>query len=371
MLAIIRRVFFTLLLISLVSFIVLLWFWKSFLVSPLSVNKSQVFYVPPGSSIYSISQSLHSKGILAHPRLFILLTKLKGQEKKLKTGEYQLNPGITPSQLLIKLVKGKVILRQFTIIEGWTLKQIYASLAVNPYLSHTFNTTLPVNKGAYSLNTTLPSLEGTFYPDTYLFAAGISDAIILKKAYWNMQKSLNKLWLKRAQGLPYANPYAALIVASLIEKETARPEERAQVAGVILRRLQKNMRLQIDAAVIYGLGDEYKGKLTREDLKKETPYNTYLHAGLPPTPIAMPSLSSLQAALHPSAGNTLYYVAKGDGSHEFTATLAEHHLAVKKYQSNHLKLDLSPNTLFPVISWFNLITLKQLYLLAGTNKGGY
>jgi UPF0755 protein len=345
------------LLITFLSFIILFFTWKftwrNFLETPLITGKHQTLYVPPGSTIYSVAHTLELRGILSHPHWFIWLARSEHQMHTLKAGEYLLEVGITPQALLKKLVRGNVILRRFTLVEGWTLKQVLASIRANPYLLHTIaNTKMTMDQICKKIGTDRNNIEGVLCPDTYLFAAGVSDMVIIKKAFWDMQRSLAKLWKKRDTGLPLENPYSALIVASLIEKETARPEERAKIAGVIMRRLEKKMPLQIDAAVIYGLGDFYNGKLTRENLQMDTPYNTYLHVGLPPTPIAMPSLLSIVAALHPAPGTSLYYVARGDGSHEFTDTLEAHHQAVKKYRPHYLELNRNGNV-NGIILWFN------------------
>ncbi len=310
--------------------------WKRSLNTPLSISEQIILDVPPGSSIFSIAHTLKTRGIISNPKSIILLTQLLGYVHHLKAGEYQLTPGMTSKQLLTMIVNGKVFLRQYTIVEGRTFKQVLGSINSNLYLTHTINKLTPVDI-AKRIGTLQQNFEGCLYPDTYRFAAGIHDLIILKKAFWNMQHTLDSLWQHRATNLPYDNTYKALIVASLIEKETARPEERRKIAGVILRRLQKKMRLQIDASVIYGLGQTYTGKLTKNDLSKDTPYNTYLHIGLPPTPIAMPSLPSIVAALHPEIGTALYYVAKGDGTHQFTDTLQDHHDAIKRYHVKYLE----------------------------------
>lgn len=364
MFVVFRRLFYSVVVLGCLILIGLGFLWKNFTDTPLIVGKNEIIYVPPGSSISSVAKTLETKGILKHPELFIILAKIEGKQKELKAGEYLVDSGITPKQLLTKFVQGKVIMRQFTIVEGWTLKQVFSSINANPYLAHTLTSLSPLDFSK-KMGSTSDNYEGRFYPDTYLFAAGVPDVVILKKAFWAMEKSLEDLWKNRAADLPYDDSYSALIVASLIERETARGEERAKVAGVIVRRLKKNMLLQIDASVIYGLGDEYNGKLTRADLKKDTPFNTYMHAGLPPTPIAMPSLPSIYAALHPEPGDALYYVAKGDGTHEFTSTLEQHHEAVKKYHVEHLeptKSDSQPDSLIP---WFNNPSPQQLNQLFG------
>jgi UPF0755 protein len=310
--------------------------WWQFKHRPLTVPANDIFYIPPGSSINSIANSLAKQHIIAHPKLFVMLTKVRGDKLRLKAGEYQLMPGMTPDQLLDKVVAGKVYLRRYTLVEGWTLRQVVATINSNPYLTHTIDR-MNIEDIARTIGTNQVNFEGYFYPDTYLFAARINDLVVLKQAYWKMKTNLDRLWADRAPDLPYTDPSMALIAASLIEKETAKPDERAKIAGVIVRRLQQNMRLQIDAAVIYGLGQRYTGTLTRENLREDTPFNTYLHDGLPPTPIAMPSIASIKAALHPEPGTELYYVAKGDGSHEFTNTLQDHIDAIKKYHVQHLE----------------------------------
>lgn len=310
--------------------------FNHFLNIPLNNKQIVIFYIPPKSNINSIANKLHRQGTLAYPKLLITFARLEGKAKKIKAGEYKIDPGMTPLQLLHNLEAGKVFFRQFTIIEGWTLKQVMTASNLNPYLSHRASQ-IQQDVLLKKMGSTRKTLEGSLFPDTYLFAAGVSDVIILKKAFTNMQRILSKAWQNRALDLPYKTPYEALIVASLIEKETAKSEERAKIAGVILRRLKKNMRLQIDASVIYGLGDEYKGKLTLQDLKKDSLFNTYLHDGLPPTPIAMPSLPSIVAALHPMAGTELYYVARGDGSHKFSDTLIQHRNAIQQFHALHLE----------------------------------
>lgn len=315
----------------------LIFFWEKFLTTPLKVDQPVLFNIVPGSKIERVAADLQAKGYTRYPMLIIWLARWNGSDKHLKIGEYQLKPNMTPSMFLDKVVRGQVYLRHYTLVEGWTLKQVLLTLQANPYLHHTVNL-VDLSKLANKIDAHRVNFEGYLTPDTYLFARGVADFVVIKKAYTKMQTNLAKAWASRDSDLPYTNPYTALIAASLIEKETAKPEERAKIAGVITRRLQQHMRLQIDASVIYGLGDFYTGKLTHEQLKIDTPYNTYLHEGLPPTPIAMPSLPSLVAALHPAPGNELYYVAKGDGSHEFTATLAEHIAAIKQYRSPSLTL---------------------------------
>lgn len=260
-----------------------------------------------------------------------MLARIQGNLGKIKAGEYLIEPGkTTPAKLLQNMAAGRVLLRQLTIIEGWTFQQIMNAINNNPYLQHNFNT-LKNDEIMAQLGYPNINPEGRFYPDTYLFSKGTADSKILKKSYQKMQILLAQQWNSRAANLPYQNQEEALTAASLIERETAVPQERPMVAGVIVRRLEKNMRLQIDPTVIYALGNAYKGKLSSQDLKINSPYNTYLYKGLPPTPIAVPSASSLYAALHPASGDALFYVANGRGSHIFSATLKDHDVAIDKY----------------------------------------
>lgn len=312
--------------------LLVIWQWFSFLHEPLvSKEKSPInFTLLKGSSVTFLAHNLNNAGILKYPRFFILLAKQKHVTSKLIAGEYQITPGLTAEQLLIKMVKGEVILHTFTIVEGWTFKKMLAELDSNPYLVHTL-----INLNNDSIMKILGSEgqnpEGRFAPATYYFSGTTPDILILKKSYDLMQQKLEKAWQNRSSDTKYNCPYKALIVASIIEKETALESERPKIAGVIFRRLELNMPLQMDPTVIYGLGDDLNGKLTMQNLRDASSYNTYTHRDLPPTPIAFPSDSSLNAALHPEMGTALYYVAKGDGSHVFSNTLAEHNQAVEKY----------------------------------------
>jgi UPF0755 protein len=361
MFLVIRRVLYILILFGSLALISFGFVFKKFIDTPFISQKNQILYVPPGGSILSVADTLYAKGYISHPKWFILLAHIKGPPKKLKAGEYVLDNGLTPNGLLIKLAKGKVLYRHFTIIEGWTMKQVFASFLKTPYLSHTVSNFTP-DQLAQKMGAPKTNLEGYIFPDTYFFSAGVPDVTILKMAFQHMEKKLHNLWGQRAQDLPYQDPYSALIVASLIEKETARLDERAKISGVIVRRLKLGMPLQIDAAVIYGLGEDYHGKITQEDLKKDTPFNTYLHRGLPPTPIAMPSLPSIQAALHPEDGTALYYVAKGDGAHEFSSTLKEHHDAIRRIRAKQVHFFILDSKILAPVPWFNNPSWDQLNL---------
>jgi UPF0755 protein len=319
-----------------VLIIVCLWIaieWVSFLQTPLvpEGEKSVDFVYLPGKTVKSLAYQLKKSHVLQHPEMFVALAELKGVTLQLKAGEYRIDPGMRPATLINKMAKGEMLIHTFTIVEGWTFKQFIAALNEESALTHTLK---GANDSAImeAIGHTGESPEGRFAPVTFYFSGPTTDVFILKQAYDLMQKKLDELWQKRANDLPFNCPYKALIAASIIEKETSYQPEKPKIAGVIARRLKIGMMLQVDPAVIYGLGDRYNGKLTPEDLTKDSGYNTYLHKDLPPTPIAMPSFDSINAALHPAEGTELYYVAKNDGtgSHEFSKTLGEQNAAIKK-----------------------------------------
>lgn len=328
-----------------------LWFaviWHSLIYTPLlhGQQKSISVKVLPGTGIHALARKLHEAGLIHHPRLFILLAKLTGDAPKMKAGEYQITPKMTAPDLLANIVAGKVMQRSITFIEGWTFRQMRQLLDENTHIKHTITYLSGAQIMATLGHPEQQYPEGLFFPDTYFFTWGSSDIDVLKQAYDKMQTILQQQWQQRSNDLPYKNAYQALIVASLIEKETALPQERRLISGVIVRRLKKRMRLQVDPTVLYGLGRPYGSVITEGDLALYTPYNTYQRYGLPPTPIDMPSEASIIAALHPSPGDALYYVSRGDGSHEFSATYQEHRKAVEKYlqrepantgSSNHIR----------------------------------
>ncbi|MCV6604581.1 MAG: endolytic transglycosylase MltG, partial [Porticoccaceae bacterium] len=271
-------------------------------------------------------------GVLVYARLAALTD--------IQAGDYQLEPGVTPIQLLRQLNSGEVIFHQVTLPEGLTVKQWLQRLRQQPHLkSDLSDAELVEFIGGNTNDNTNDSPEGWLFPDSYRYHRGDSIEQILKQANRAMVGTLEKLWPERDIGLPYQSPYEALIMASIIEKETGVAWERPQIAGVFVRRLQKGMRLQTDPTVIYGLGERYKGNLTRTHLREKTPYNTYVIKGLPPTPIANPGAEAIHAALHPADSSALYFVAKGDGSHYFSATLKEHEQAVEKYQRSQRRSD--------------------------------
>jgi UPF0755 protein len=259
------------------------------------------------------------------------MARIDGSAARIQAGEYLLPTGMAPPGLMRMLVRGEVVQHSLTIIEGWTFQQMMSAIQSHPMLKRTLADASGPGVMAVMAEAGLEP-EGWFYPDTYRFPRDTTDVEFLRRAFRNMQQRLELEWEARAEGLPLKTPYEALILASLIERETAVPAERTRIAGVFIRRLQKGMRLQTDPTVIYGMGDAYQGKIRWRDLRADTPYNTYTRHGLPPTPIAMPSGASIRAALNPADGNELYFVSRGDGSHQFSATLQEHNAAVRRYQ---------------------------------------
>ena len=309
-------------------------YWMS---TPLAGLREPVMYeVPEGASLSRVAAELSEQGIVGWPAVLSAWGRFTGQAQRIKAGEYELEPGLTPKSLLAKLVDGKVMLYPVTLVEGWTIREVLAALAANPAIV----TTLPQPANA-ELLLTLPGTddtgyaEGIYFPDTYMVPRGTTDIELLAQANRLMQQQLDIVWAERAPDLPLQTPYELLTLASIVERETAVDEERPQVAGVFIRRLKKGMRLQTDPTVIYGLGDAFDGNLTRKHLLTDNPYNTYTRRGLPPTPIGMPGAASLRAAGQPDGGTTLYFVATGDpdGTHVFSETLEEHNAAVAAYIS--------------------------------------
>ncbi len=294
-------------------------------------REEAVFLIKSGSNIKTIAQDLTMQGIIEDPWLFILLAKLKGVETRVRAGEYSIELGQTPADLLQTFTEGSSIQYSFTVIEGWTFRQMLTELAKDPIIEHSVGGKSDAEIMAL-IGVPGQHPEGLFFPDTYRFPKGSSDIDFLRRAYQVMQKHLEREWGQRDEDLPLENSYEALILASIIEKETGVGFERPMIGGVFTQRLKRNMRLQTDPTIIYGLGDSFDGDIRFRDLKKDTPYNTYLHAGLTPTPIALPGLDSIRAALHPANTEALYFVSKGDGTHHFSATLEEHNAAVNRYQ---------------------------------------
>lgn len=305
----------------------------------------QVLEVPSGSGFSQITVRLQKQGIISQTLYWKIYARLTGKAKRVQAGEYQLTSGISAQQLLEKMVSGEVIRHQVTLVEGWTFKQFLAALAAEEKLQHEL-TGLSSKQVMAKLGKDDEYPEGRFFPDSYQFTRGASDLDILQRAYQRLASILDEEWQQREEGLPYKSAYEALVMASIIEKETGQAVERPEIAGVFVRRLLKGMRLQTDPTVIYGLGDRYKGNIKRKHLIQSTPYNTYVIKGLPPTPIAMVGREAIHAALHPKAGKSLYFVARGDGSHFFSDTLEQHNKAVRRYQINQRaeQYRSSPNT---------------------------
>ena len=305
-------------------------FW--WIQAPIETREPTVdFRIVPGSSLRAAAAQMREAGIAINPDLLALLARWQGVATAIKAGSYSVKRGVTPEQLLAKLARGDMTQGELALIEGWTFRQWRARLDQHPDLRHE-TVGLAEEEIAARLGIAGEPLEGWLFPDTYLFDKQSSDLELLARARRAMQKRLDASWPERAAGLPYRTPYDALIMASIVEKETGRGSDRPLVAAVFVNRLRLGMPLQTDPTVIYGLGERFDGNLRRRDLQGDTPYNTYLRGGLPPTPIAMPGMASIQAALHPADSDALYFVARGDGSSQFSRTLDEHNKAVNKYQ---------------------------------------
>ncbi|WP_073274425.1 endolytic transglycosylase MltG [Microbulbifer donghaiensis] len=308
-----------------------LWVARTALVQPLAVGDDGLrFQVDSGSNLSRALRNLADEGVIKWPRL--VLAYAYWQEKTgIHAGEYLLPYGSNAMDLVARLHSGDVTRYRLTLVEGWTFRQALEQVrAGRNIVKSDAGSSVATATGALGVEE--DSAEGWIFPDTYIYRSGTTDIELLRQAHARMQRVLDEEWRARDVDLPYKSPYEALIMASLIEKETGQPSERSEIAGVFVRRLNKGMRLQTDPTVIYGLGEEFDGNLTRAHLRQPTPYNTYTISGLPPTPIALPGRDSIRAALNPKSGDSLYFVGKGDGSHHFSATLTEHNRAVREYQ---------------------------------------
>ncbi|MBE1161254.1 endolytic transglycosylase MltG [Dyella acidiphila] len=315
------------------------WLWRDFsrfAVTPLRVTASgESIDIGRGTSFKDIVHQLRSEGLsTSSPLYWRLLAERMRVAGRLHAGEYALVTGITPQQLLSNMAQGKVMHRDVTIVDGWTFRDVLQALAKADKLKHD---TAGMDSAAIMQKLGAPDQkpEGWFLPETYAYVKGDSDLDVLRRAHDAMNKTLAALWAQRDPNLPLTKPYDALILASIVEKETGRADERSKVAGVFVRRLQKNMLLQTDPTVIYGMGSSYAGNIHKSDLTTDTPYNTYTRLGLPPTPIAMPGKPAIEAALHPAPGDALYFVSRGDGTHIFAATLEQQNRNVACYQLKH------------------------------------
>lgn len=310
------------------------YFWRWINTAHTVTTENAVYNIPAGASLYRVAHDLHEKKLLRWPRVWVWYARLMN-ESDIKAGEYRLAEKESPISLLSRFQMGKTIQYQITLVEGLTAKDFLQTLhnhrQIQPMLSMPQDIVDLRIEGIEE-----PFLEGWFFPDTYQFTRGDSDRSILLRAYKKMQDVLMHEWDQRAKDLPYDSPYEALIMASIVEKETGVAHEREEIAGVFVRRLNSGMRLQTDPTVIYGMGNNYNGNITRKDLKTPTRYNTYTIKGLPPTPIAMPGKEAIHAALNPDSSDSLYFVARGDGTHYFSKTLEEHNRAVTKFQKQRV-----------------------------------
>ncbi|WHS58789.1 endolytic transglycosylase MltG [Pseudomonas sp. G2-4] len=307
--------------------------WKihSALQQPLNITQEEMLDVPNGTTPTGTLKRLETDGLIKDAFWLRVYWRFNLAGQPLHSGEYRMVPGMTMENLIGVWKRGEVVQYSVTLVEGWNFRQVRAALAKDEKLQKTL-TGLSDSQVMERLGHSGVFPEGRFFPDTYRFVRGTSDADLLKKAYDRLEDVLAKEWAQRAADVPYTQPYQALIMASLVEKETGVPQERGQIAGVFVRRMRLGMLLQTDPTVIYGLGERYTGKLTRAHLKEENPYNTYLIPGLPPTPIAMVGREAIHAALNPVQGNSLYFVARGDGSHVFSDDLESHNNAVREFQ---------------------------------------
>lgn len=301
---------------------------------PLNLQAQTDFVIEPGQSLQGVLARFVANGWLPSPRsaeYLRLRARLEPQLAAIRAGEYRLQPGMTAPMALALFVSGRTLVHSVRLIEGWTFAQALDAIRAHPKLRATQDGADAARVMAVLGAAGVPA-EGQFFPDTYQFSAGTTDLAVLRQAYQAMQTTLAQVWAQRDPDLPYATALQALTMASIIEKETGAPQERAQIAGVFVRRLRLGMRLQTDPTVIYGLGAAFDGNLRRVDLQTDTPYNTYTRSGLPPTPICLPGRAALDAAMHPAVGDSLFFVARGDGTHEFSANLADHEAAVRRYQ---------------------------------------
>jgi len=308
-------------------------FWQQYqaLHQPLEITQEQLLDVPAGSTPTGILNRLQTEDVIKDAFWLRLYWRFNLSGQALHSGEYRMVPGMDVDALFGVWKRKEVVQYSLTLVEGWNFRQVRAALAKQAKLDQTL---AGLSDAELMTKIGHPDVfpEGRFFPDTYRYVRGMTDAEVLKQAYARLEEVLDEEWAARAADAPYADPYQALIMASLVEKETGVPQERGQIAGVFVRRLKLGMQLQTDPTVIYGMGERYNGKLTRADLKQATPYNTYVIAGMPPTPISLVGREAIHAALNPVSGDSLYFVAKGDGSHVFSNDLDAHNAAVREYQ---------------------------------------
>lgn len=304
------------------------WYWVH---NPAALDSERiVFKVEPGNGLRAVAQTMNRAGIHLQEDAFVLLGRITGHDTAVQAGAYEALRGDTPLALLERMARGDMVQTRLTLVEGWTYDRIRQALREHPDVKQTL-AGVSDQELLKRLGVDAPSPEGLFNPDTYVFVPGTTDFEILQLAYQSQRRLLEELWAQRPEGLPLATPYEALILASIVEKETGHGADRARVAGVFINRLRAGMPLQTDPTVIYGMGDKYQGRIRKKDLQTDTPWNTYTRPGLPPTPIASPGRAALQATLDPDQHGFYYFVARGDGTSEFSRNLAEHNRAVRKY----------------------------------------
>lgn len=330
----IRKLIFALLgtaLIAVLALGLVAWKLHATLEQPLQLSEVHTLEVRSGDTPSGLFQRLEREGTLSGSFWLRLYWRLNLSEQTLHSGEYRLQPEMTARDMIGLWQRGEVVQYAMTIVEGWNFRQLRAALEAMPTIEQTISD-LSDSDVMDRLGHPGVHPEGRFFPDTYSFTRGVTDLDLLKRALTRLENVLAQEWPQRSEGLPYQDAYEALTMASIIEKETGVPSERGEIAGVFVRRLERGMLLQTDPTVIYGMGERYKGRITRNDLRRPTPYNTYTNSGLPPTPIAMVGREAIHAALHPMDGKSLYFVARGDGSHVFSESLSEHNRAVREYQ---------------------------------------
>lgn len=319
----------------------LAWYW----LRPLHPGEA-IYVLRPGAGPGALGRELAARGALHEARSFVWGATLLGFGGRLKAGEYRFADGISAAQLLEQVVAGRVVEYSVRLVEGWTFGQALQALAHAPKVTQTLAGLTP-EQIMERLGHPGQHPEGRFFPDTYKYTANQTDLAILARAYERMQNTLQREWESRSANLPFKEPYEALILASIVEKETGRPDERPMIAAVFINRLRRHMKLQTDPTVIYGLGERFDGNLRLRDLRNDTAYNTYTRTGLPPTPIALPGAAAIRAVMHPAETRALYFVSRGDGSHVFSETLAQHNDAVIKYQLGGKPRPFSSNPVKP------------------------
>lgn len=312
------------------------WLWRDYrrtIDLPLATTEAFSFEIQKGETLKSVAGRLRQAQLLDKPWWLIAWAYQQRQQEKIKAGEYLIEPGSSLRDFLAMVVAGRVRQYKITFVEGWTVRQLLAAIQEHPAVDQTLQG-VGLEQLLEALGLPAGHPEGRFFPDTYFFHKHTSDRDLLRRAYHKMAAVLAEEWQNRTPELPLKTPDQALILASIVEKETGAVDEQPRIAGVFLRRLKIGMRLQSDPTIIYGMGEAYDGDIRFRDLRRDTPYNTYVHGGLPPTPIALPGRNAIHAVLHPAPGNALYFVAQGNGRHIFSATLQEHNRAVSRYQNN-------------------------------------